>query len=102
MTTSPSVSVPASPSRSPLSRRFIASFALLIGSSVFSTTGLAAGAASKPPPPKVSVAPVEERLVTEYEEITGRVDSAETVELRARVSGHLESVNFQAGQLVAT
>jgi RND family efflux transporter MFP subunit len=54
-----------------------------------------------PPPPKVTVAVVEERLVTEYEELIGRVDATETVELRARVSGHLESVRFQAGQEVA-
>lgn len=53
-----------------------------------------------PPPPKVTVAPVEERLVTDYEEFTGRVDATETVELRARVSGHLEKVHFSAGQLV--
>jgi RND family efflux transporter MFP subunit len=53
-----------------------------------------------PPAPKVTVAPVEEELVTEYEELTGRVDAAEMVELRARVSGHLEAVRFQAGQLV--
>src|SRR5438034_438858 len=59
-----------------------------------------AAAAAMPPAPKVTVAPVEEKLVTEYEEITGHVDAAETVELRARVSGHLESVHFQAGQLV--
>lgn len=51
-------------------------------------------------PPKVTVAPVEEQLVTEYEELTGHVDALETVELRARVSGHLETVHFQAGQLV--
>jgi RND family efflux transporter MFP subunit len=56
--------------------------------------------AAPPPAPKVTVAPVEEKLVTEYEELTGHVDAAETVELRARVSGHLESVRFQAGQLV--
>jgi RND family efflux transporter MFP subunit len=43
---------------------------------------------------------VEQQLVTEYEELTGHVDAMETVELRARVSGHLESVNFTAGQLV--
>lgn len=55
---------------------------------------------SAPPAPKVTVAPVEERMITEYEEITGRVDSLETVELRARVSGHIEAVRFQAGQLV--
>jgi RND family efflux transporter MFP subunit len=48
----------------------------------------------------VTVAPVEQRLLTEYEEITGRVDAAEVVELRARVSGHLDAVRFQAGSLV--
>ncbi|MES1195162.1 MAG: biotin/lipoyl-binding protein [Opitutus sp.] len=53
-----------------------------------------------PPATKVTVAPVEEKMVTEYEEITGRIDAKETVELRARVSGHLESVHFQAGELV--
>jgi RND family efflux transporter MFP subunit len=55
---------------------------------------------SAPAAPKVTVSPVEEKLVTEYEELIGRVDAAETVELRARVSGHLERVHFQAGQLV--
>lgn len=53
-----------------------------------------------PPAPKVTVVPVEQKLVTEYEEISGRVDAMETVELRARVSGHLDAVRFQAGQLV--
>ena len=53
-----------------------------------------------PPAPAVTVAPVEERLITEYEDLTGHVDATETVELRARVSGHLEAVSFQAGQLV--
>lgn len=53
-----------------------------------------------PAAPKVTVASVEEKWLTEYEEFTGRVDAAETVELRARVSGHLEAVKFQAGQLV--
>lgn len=58
-------------------------------------------AALTPPAPKVTVAPVEEKLLTEYEEVIGRVDAAETVELRARVSGHLDAVRFQSGQLVA-
>lgn len=60
----------------------------------------AAQAASAPPLPKVTVAPVEVRDVVEYEELLGRVDAAETVELRARVSGHLEKVHFQAGAVV--
>jgi RND family efflux transporter MFP subunit len=57
-------------------------------------------APAAPPAPKVTVAPVEQQLVTEYEELTGRVDAMETVELRARVSGHVAEVRFQAGQLV--
>src|SRR6187402_2277288 len=57
-------------------------------------------AAVAPAATKVTVAPVEEKLVTEFEEITGRIDAKETVELRARVSGHLEAVHFAAGQLV--
>ncbi|HYD84632.1 MAG TPA: efflux RND transporter periplasmic adaptor subunit, partial [Opitutus sp.] len=57
-------------------------------------------APAAPPAPKVTVASVEQQLVTEYEDITGRVDATETVELRARVSGHLDAVRFQAGQLV--
>src|SRR4051812_13865017 len=64
-------------------------------------TVFAADAAAAPPPaPKVTVTPVEVKLVTEFEEITGRIEATETVELRARVSGHLENVSFQSGQLV--
>jgi RND family efflux transporter MFP subunit len=65
-------------------------------------TGRAAvpAAAAQMQAPKVTVTPVESRLVTEFEEITGRIDATETVELRARVSGHLEVVHFQAGQIV--
>lgn len=61
----------------------------------------AASVPDTPPAPKVTVAPVEEKFLAEYEEVTGRVDAAETVELRARVSGHIDAVNFQAGQEVA-
>lgn len=60
----------------------------------------AESSAGIPPPPKVTIAAVEQKLLADYEEITGRVDATETVELRARVSGHLDTVNFQAGQLV--
>jgi RND family efflux transporter MFP subunit len=78
---------------------------LAIGARLYALTPVrshAAGptAAVQPPAPKVTITPVETRLVTEFEEITGRIDATETVELRARVSGHLEEVHFQAGQLV--
>jgi RND family efflux transporter MFP subunit len=66
----------------------------------FTLTATQGAQSAATPPPKVTVASVEERLVTEYEELIGRVDATETVELRARVSGHLDAVHFQAGQLV--
>lgn len=53
-----------------------------------------------PPAPHVTVAAVEAQVLTEFEELTGRVEAMETVELRARVSGHVQDVHFQAGQLV--
>jgi membrane fusion protein, multidrug efflux system len=78
-------------------------FTLTAALAAFGVTLSSAGTASSPaapPAPKVTVASVEEKIVTEYEELIGRVDAAETVELRARVSGHLAQVDFQAGQLV--
>jgi multidrug efflux pump subunit AcrA (membrane-fusion protein) len=64
-----------------------------------SATAAPAAAAPSPATP-VTVAPVEEKLLADSDEITGHVDATETVELRARVSGHIDSVNFQAGQIV--
>lgn len=57
--------------------------------------------ASAPPPPAVTIAPVEQRTLVESEELTGRVDAIESVDLRAEVGGRLAAVHFQAGQLVA-
>lgn len=60
----------------------------------------AAPAATAPPPPKVTVAPVEERTITDHRELLGRVEPIESVEIRPRVSGHIENVRLQAGQSV--
>lgn len=81
------------------------SLALAAGVFVYTTSHASAGESSAgttatPPAPKVTVAPVEEKLITQYDEFLGRVDAAETVELRPRVSGYLENVRFQAGQTV--
>src|ERR1700683_3488015 len=65
-----------------------------------STAGGAPPPAAAPSGPRVTVATVEEQSIADYDEITGHVDATETVELRARVSGHLDSVHFQAGQVV--
>lgn len=53
-----------------------------------------------PPPPQVTVATVEQRELTEWEELTGRTAPVEFVEVRPRVTGHIEKVLFQSGQLV--
>jgi len=53
-----------------------------------------------PPPPQVTVAPVAQEELVEWEELTGRAASIEFVEVRPRVSGHIEKVLFESGQLV--
>jgi RND family efflux transporter MFP subunit len=58
------------------------------------------GPATGAPPPQVTVAPVEQRDVIEWDEFTGRAEAVERVEVRPRVSGHIQEVRFQSGQLV--
>lgn len=53
-----------------------------------------------PPPPTVSVANVETRELIEWDEFTGRTEPVEFVEVRPRISGYLQEVRFQSGQLV--
>lgn len=53
-----------------------------------------------PPPPAVTVAPVEQRELTEWNEFTGRTAPVDYVEIRPRVSGHIDEVRFTSGQLV--
>jgi len=60
----------------------------------------APGPAAAPPPPEVTVAPVEKRTMTDYRELLGRVEAIESVEVRPRVSGHIDQVNLVAGQIV--
>src|SRR5437899_141177 len=54
----------------------------------------------KPPAPAVTVAPVERREIVEWDEFTGRTEPVESVEVRPRVSGYIQEVKFQSGQLV--
>jgi RND family efflux transporter MFP subunit len=48
----------------------------------------------------VSVAKPEQKLVTDHDEYVGRFVALDFVEVRARVSGYLEKILFQDGQLV--
>jgi RND family efflux transporter MFP subunit len=53
-----------------------------------------------PPAPHVSVAAALERDVTEWDEFTGRLEAVESVEVRPRVTGYIESVSFIEGSTV--
>jgi len=53
-----------------------------------------------PPAPTVTVAPVEQREIVEWDDFTGRTVPVETVEVRPRVSGYVQEVRFRSGQLV--
>jgi len=53
-----------------------------------------------PPPPPVTVMQPEQKDVTDYADFTGTARATESVELRARVKGFLERINFQEGALV--
>jgi RND family efflux transporter MFP subunit len=54
----------------------------------------------QPPAPSVTVAPVEQTEIVEWAEFTGRTEPVESVEVRPRVSGYIQEVRFQSGQLV--
>ena len=51
-------------------------------------------------PPPVTVSYPVEREVTDYADFTARTAAVDSVELRARVSGYLDRVNFKEGALV--
>ncbi|PMR76459.1 efflux RND transporter periplasmic adaptor subunit [Billgrantia endophytica] len=53
-----------------------------------------------PPPPQVSVADVMIENVRFWDEFTGRIEAVETVELRPRVAGYIESIHYIEGQSV--
>ena len=59
-----------------------------------------AAAAAPPPPPEVEVVSMVAQPIVLSESFTGRVEAAETVELRSRVSGYIQEVAFEEGELV--
>jgi multidrug efflux system membrane fusion protein len=56
--------------------------------------------ASAPPPPAVTVSQPLQQRITEWDEYTGRFVAVATVEVRARVSGFIDSLHFKDGQVV--
>ncbi len=56
--------------------------------------------AGAPPPPKVTVAKPVQKMVADYDEYVGRFVALDFVEVRARVAGYLDKIQFEDGQLV--
>ena len=56
--------------------------------------------ATAPPPPLVTIAKPTSKMIAEQDEYVGRFVAVESVEVRARVSGYLDAIHFQDGQLV--
>jgi RND family efflux transporter MFP subunit len=58
------------------------------------------GAMPPPPPPAVTVAHPVEREVADWDEYTGRLEASQSVEVRAHVSGFIDSADFVEGSVV--
>lgn len=56
--------------------------------------------APSPPPPSVTVSPPLIKRIVEWDEYTGQFAPVQEVEVRARVSGYLQSIHFRDGQIV--
>ena len=75
-----------------------ASFALTLA--ILAACGTQAQEHGTIPPAQVSVAPVISKDITATDEFTGRIAAVETVELRPRVGGYIERVDYEEGQEV--
>lgn len=70
----------------------------------FSVLLLLAGCGPKtppaPPPPAVTVSAPLQLAITDWDEFTGRITAVDSVEVRARVDGYIESAGFVEGAMV--
>ena len=76
---------------------------LVVAIAVTTAVGLACEKpppAAPPPPPEVYVTPVIQQDVPVYLDLVGQTGGFQDVEIRARVEGFLETVNFQEGSFV--
>jgi RND family efflux transporter MFP subunit len=74
--------------------------AILLAASPQACRPAAKSAALPAAPPAVTVAAPVSRTITEWNEFSGRLASPARVEIRARVSGHLDTVHFKEGSVV--
>jgi len=77
----------------------------LVSATLLTLNGCSQGAEAQeahaaPPAPPVSVATVLARHVVEQNEFSGRIEAVESAQIRARVRGTIEAVQFKPGSLV--
>jgi len=82
------------------SKRLVGAIAAVLLIAACDQQAADAPAPQAPPPAPVTVANPLVETVTEWDEFTGRFEAVNRVEIRARVSGYLNSVHFDDGQLV--
>lgn len=73
---------------------------LVIAALALAGCGQQPAANGPPPAPAVTVSKPVHKVIAEWDEYTGRFTALETVQVRARVSGFIESVHFKEGQIV--
>jgi len=83
-----------------LPRIALAAFHLLLASLLSGCGQNPGSGAAAPPPPVVTVATPVKRTIVDQDEYVGRFVAVDAVEVRARVSGYLDKVAFEDGQLV--
>lgn len=79
---------------------FLATRAAFAAVAAVALLGCTEKQAGPPPPPEVYVAEVAQQDVPVYKEIVGQTAGSKDVEIRARVEGYLDSVNFREGSFV--
>jgi RND family efflux transporter MFP subunit len=80
------------------STTFWGGFAALLGLNLLLTgCGQPSAAGTNAGPPAVTVAIPLERVVTDYEDYTGRTAAIESVQITARVTGYLQKIYFEEG-----
>ena len=87
--------------RSALSSQLVRAFFVFLAMAYpFPIQRPAAMAEAAAPSPRVTVARPIAKTIDVWDEYTGRFEALKQVEVRARVSGTLDKINFADGQLV--
>ncbi|MFT4937425.1 MAG: multidrug efflux system membrane fusion protein [Paraglaciecola sp.] len=80
--------------------RYVTTLPIFMVAFLFACTDQQTNNQKKMPAPTVDVSSPIEAVISQWDEYTGRFAAVDEVEIRARVSGYLQKVNFKDGQVV--